>query len=56
MILIRKDVKLQGLVIKQSELLLLVGCSGVNSAENQFSMPGMEQTAIALYMLHSLGK
>lgn len=43
-------------MIKQSELLLLVGFSGVNDAENQFSVPGMEQSAIALCMLHSLGK
>lgn len=43
-------------MIKQSELLLLVGFSGVNNAENQFSMPGMEQSAVALCMLQSLGE
>lgn len=55
MISIHKNVKLQGLMIKQSEPLLLVGFSGVNNAENQFSMPGMEQIAITLCILQSLG-
>lgn len=55
MILIHKNVKLQGLMIKQSELLLLVGFSEVNSSKNQFSMLGMEQRATARCMLQSLG-
>lgn len=47
MILICRNAKLQG-ADDQSEPLLLVGFSEVNSGENQFSVPAMEQRAIAL--------